>query len=66
MTSISPKCSHFPTISTSIFQANGSIYNQKVIFGTNFQLNQTALVIDSSFCWPFSTLLYAKMGNGFR
>ncbi|KAM6503339.1 oligopeptide transporter [Amanita muscaria] len=33
----------FPMISTSIFQANGSIYNQNAVFGTNFQLNQTAL-----------------------
>ncbi|KAF9242072.1 OPT oligopeptide transporter protein-domain-containing protein [Melanogaster broomeanus] len=33
----------FPMISTSIFSANGSIYDQKAVFGSTFQLNQTAL-----------------------
>ncbi|PFH49334.1 hypothetical protein AMATHDRAFT_76236 [Amanita thiersii Skay4041] len=33
----------FPMISTSIFSSNGSIYHQSAVFGTNFQLNQTAL-----------------------
>jgi len=30
-------------LSTSIFSANGSIYDQQAVFGTNFQLNETAL-----------------------
>lgn len=30
-------------LSTSIFSSNGSIYHQSAVFGTNFQLNQTAL-----------------------
>ncbi|KAG6841278.1 hypothetical protein C0991_000256 [Blastosporella zonata] len=33
----------FPMLSTSIFSANGSIYEQSAVFGTTFQLNQTAL-----------------------
>ncbi|KAF8182044.1 oligopeptide transporter [Pholiota molesta] len=33
----------FPMLSTSIFSSNGSIYHQSAIFGTQFQLNQTAL-----------------------
>ena len=33
----------FPMLSTSIFSSNGSIYDQSAVFGTNFQLNQTAL-----------------------
>ena len=33
----------FPMLSTSIFSANGSIYDQQAVFGTNFQLNETAL-----------------------
>ncbi|KJA25433.1 hypothetical protein HYPSUDRAFT_64638 [Hypholoma sublateritium FD-334 SS-4] len=33
----------FPMLSTSIFSSNGSIYHQSAVFGTNFQLNQTAL-----------------------
>jgi hypothetical protein len=30
-------------ISTSIFSANGSIYDQEAVFGSTFQLNQTVL-----------------------
>ena len=30
-------------LSTSIFSSNGSIYEQSTVFGTAFQLNQTAL-----------------------
>lgn len=30
-------------LSTSIFSSNGSVYNQSSVFGTTFQLNQTAL-----------------------
>lgn len=30
-------------LSTSIFSANGSIYDQSAVFGRQFQLNQTAL-----------------------
>lgn len=30
-------------LSTSIFSSNGSIYDQSAVFGTTFQLNQTAL-----------------------
>ncbi|KIJ62124.1 hypothetical protein HYDPIDRAFT_114969 [Hydnomerulius pinastri MD-312] len=33
----------FPMVSTSIFAANGSIYDQQAVFGTSFTLNQTAL-----------------------
>ncbi|KAF8842459.1 OPT superfamily oligopeptide transporter [Paxillus ammoniavirescens] len=33
----------FPMISTSIFSANGSIYDQGAVFGSTSQLNQTAL-----------------------
>ncbi|KAH9482632.1 Oligopeptide transporter 2 [Psilocybe cubensis] len=33
----------FPMLSTSIFSSNGSIYQQSAVFGTNFQLNHTAL-----------------------
>ncbi|KAG5634544.1 hypothetical protein DXG03_004176, partial [Asterophora parasitica] len=33
----------FPMLSTSIFSANGSVYHQSAVFGTTFQLNQTAL-----------------------
>ncbi|TFK71695.1 oligopeptide transporter [Pluteus cervinus] len=33
----------FPMLSTSIFSSNGSIYDQSAVFGTNFQVNQTAL-----------------------
>ncbi|EGO04012.1 hypothetical protein SERLA73DRAFT_165539 [Serpula lacrymans var. lacrymans S7.3] len=33
----------FPMISTSIFSSNGSIYDQSAVFGSTFQLNQTAL-----------------------
>ncbi|KII87915.1 hypothetical protein PLICRDRAFT_176672 [Plicaturopsis crispa FD-325 SS-3] len=33
----------FPMLSTSIFSSNGSIYKQSAVFGTTFQLNQTAL-----------------------
>ncbi|KAF8843877.1 oligopeptide transporter [Paxillus ammoniavirescens] len=33
----------FPMISTSIFSANGSIYDQEAVFGSTFQLNQTVL-----------------------
>ncbi|KAF9051472.1 oligopeptide transporter [Panaeolus papilionaceus] len=33
----------FPMLSTSIFSSNGSIYHQSAVFGTHFQLNQTAL-----------------------
>ncbi|KAG6887980.1 hypothetical protein C0995_011263 [Termitomyces sp. Mi166 len=96
----------FPMLSTSIFSANGSVYHQSAVFGTTFQLNQTALdevglpaltgsnawanlttnlsamrkykevpvwwyiillalsFVAGSFITPFSTLLYARMGNG--
>jgi len=30
-------------LSTSIFSSNGSVYDQSAVFGTIFQLNQTAL-----------------------
>ena len=30
-------------LSTSIFSSNGSIYKQSAVFGSTFQLNQTAL-----------------------
>ena len=30
-------------LSTSIFSSNGSVYDQLAVFGTTFQLNQTAL-----------------------
>ncbi|OCH87394.1 oligopeptide transporter [Obba rivulosa] len=33
----------FPMLSTSLFGSDGLIYNQTAIFGTTFQLNQTAL-----------------------
>ncbi|GLB42182.1 putative peptide transporter MTD1 [Lyophyllum shimeji] len=33
----------YPMLSTSIFSANGSVYHQSAVFGTTFQLNQTAL-----------------------
>ncbi|KAJ8516828.1 hypothetical protein ONZ45_g5896 [Pleurotus djamor] len=33
----------FPMLSSSIFSANGSRYQQKAVFGATFQLNQTAL-----------------------
>lgn len=33
----------FPMLSTSIFSSNGSVYDQLAVFGTMFQLNQTAL-----------------------
>ena len=33
----------FPMLSTSIFSLNGSVYDQSAVFGTMFQLNQTAL-----------------------
>ncbi|CAA7257463.1 unnamed protein product [Cyclocybe aegerita] len=33
----------FPMLSSSIFSSNGSIYHQSAVFGTHFQLNQTAL-----------------------
>ncbi|KAF9225684.1 OPT superfamily oligopeptide transporter [Gyrodon lividus] len=32
-----------PMMSSSIFSANGSIYDQDAVFGSTFQLNQTAL-----------------------
>ena len=37
----------FPMLSTSIFSSNGSIYQQQqsAVFGSQFQLNQTALDI---------------------
>ncbi|EMD38929.1 hypothetical protein CERSUDRAFT_112637 [Gelatoporia subvermispora B] len=33
----------FPMLSTSLFGSDGSIYNQSAVFGSTFQLNQTAL-----------------------
>ncbi|KAL4072458.1 OPT oligopeptide transporter protein-domain-containing protein [Scleroderma yunnanense] len=33
----------FPMLSTSLFSSNGSMYDQSAVFGTTFQLNQTAL-----------------------
>ncbi|KAF8656479.1 hypothetical protein AX16_002530 [Volvariella volvacea WC 439] len=33
----------YPMLSSSIFSSNGSIYHQSAVFGTHFQLNQTAL-----------------------
>jgi OPT family oligopeptide transporter len=33
----------FPMLSSSIFSSNGSIYHQSAVFGSHFQLNQTAL-----------------------
>ncbi|KAF8882526.1 oligopeptide transporter [Gymnopilus junonius] len=33
----------FPMLSTSIFSSNGSIYDQASVFGSTFQLNETAL-----------------------
>ncbi|EPQ56339.1 oligopeptide transporter [Gloeophyllum trabeum ATCC 11539] len=33
----------FPIISTSLFAPNGSVWHQSAVFGTTFQLNQTAL-----------------------
>ncbi|KAF9446473.1 oligopeptide transporter [Macrolepiota fuliginosa MF-IS2] len=33
----------FPMLSTSIFSSNGSIYHQSAVFGSTFQLNETAL-----------------------
>ncbi|KAF5311075.1 hypothetical protein D9619_007886 [Psilocybe cf. subviscida] len=33
----------FPMLSTSIFSSNGSIYHQSAVFGSHFELNQTAL-----------------------
>ncbi|KAL4067063.1 OPT oligopeptide transporter protein-domain-containing protein [Scleroderma yunnanense] len=35
---------NFPMLSTSIFSSNGSVYDQSAVFGTTFQLNQTALI----------------------
>ena len=35
----------FPMLSASIFSSNGSIYHQSAVFGSHFQLNQTALDI---------------------
>lgn len=35
--------SGYPMLSTSIFSANGSIYDQAAVFGSNFELNETAL-----------------------
>ncbi|KAJ3557724.1 hypothetical protein NM688_g1317 [Phlebia brevispora] len=33
----------FPMLSTSLFNNNGSVYDQAAVFGTTFKLNQTAL-----------------------
>ncbi|KAF8230326.1 oligopeptide transporter [Tricholoma matsutake] len=33
----------YPMLSTSIFSANGSVYEQSAVFGPTFQLNETAL-----------------------
>ena len=33
----------FPMLSTSLFSQNGTIYNQRAVFGTTFSLNETAL-----------------------
>lgn len=40
---ISLQSLEFPMLSSSIFSANGSVYQQSAVFGTTFQLNQTAL-----------------------
>ena len=40
---LSDQSKSFPMLSTSIFSSNGSIYEQSIVFGTTFQLNQTAL-----------------------
>ncbi|KAK2461189.1 hypothetical protein APHAL10511_006716 [Amanita phalloides] len=50
-----------PILSTSIFSGNGSIYHQSAVFGTDFQLNQTALAevglpyITGSYAWATLT-----------
>ncbi|KAL4248101.1 oligopeptide OPT transporter family protein [Abortiporus biennis] len=33
----------YPMLSTSLFSSNGSVYHQSAVFGSSFQLNQTAL-----------------------
>ena len=33
----------FPMLSTSLFSQNGTIYNQRAVFGSTFSLNETAL-----------------------
>ncbi|KIJ51867.1 hypothetical protein M422DRAFT_244244 [Sphaerobolus stellatus SS14] len=42
----------FPFFSTSIFAADGSVYNQTFVFGPTFQLNETAYEIEGR---PFLT-----------
>jgi len=42
----------FPLLSTSIFAANGSRYNQTFVFGSTFTLNETAYAIEGR---PFLT-----------
>ncbi|KAF8508624.1 OPT oligopeptide transporter protein-domain-containing protein [Hysterangium stoloniferum] len=42
----------FPLLSTSIFSSDGSIYNQTLVFGPTFTLNQTAYEIEGR---PFLT-----------
>ncbi|KAF8348553.1 OPT oligopeptide transporter protein-domain-containing protein [Amanita rubescens] len=47
----------FPMLSTSVFSANGSVYDQAAVFGSSFQVNQTALAevglpyLTGSFAW---------------
>ncbi|KAI8968690.1 OPT oligopeptide transporter protein-domain-containing protein [Trametes punicea] len=38
----------FPMLSTSLYSQNGSTYDQDAVFGSTFQLNETALEISSS------------------
>ncbi|GJJ10751.1 hypothetical protein Clacol_004979 [Clathrus columnatus] len=51
----------FPFISTDLFNANGTLYNQTAVFGSNFELNQTAYNIEGrpflsgSFVWSSMT-----------
>ncbi|KAF8512057.1 oligopeptide transporter [Gautieria morchelliformis] len=42
----------FPLLSTSIFAANGTVYNQTFVFGPTFTLNETAYEIEGR---PFLT-----------
>ncbi len=59
----------FPMLSSSIFSSNGSVYHQSAVFGTTFQLNQTALeevglpALTGSFAWSNLTANLAVSGN---
>lgn len=56
-------------LSTSIFSSNGSIYHQSAVFGSTFQLNETALAevglpaLTGSFAWSNLTANLAVSGD---